>query len=94
MDSENVQAIKKNGRDLAITIGDILFSGVKTGMYVHKILLVGDDIDIFNFQDIIWAYSACCRPDRDGSLSTEAKSFAIVPFVMGGSGLMKGGKAV
>lgn len=45
-------------------VGDLIF-GHKAGYTMHRIVLVGSDIDVYDDKDLLWAFSTRCRPGTD-----------------------------
>ncbi|KAF2166316.1 hypothetical protein M409DRAFT_66771 [Zasmidium cellare ATCC 36951] len=70
-------------------IGRVLFAS-KPGTYVHKILVVGDDIDIYNWDDVIWAYSTRCLPTRDEIPFEDVVTWVLLPSVAQSEGRATG----
>jgi 3-polyprenyl-4-hydroxybenzoate decarboxylase len=58
----------------------------RSGMFEHHVLVVGDDIDIFNFNDVMWAYTTGCRPGVDDFYFHDVLGFALVPYQSQGQG--------
>lgn len=81
--------------DLCRKIGNISFAS-KPGTYCHKILVVSDDVDIYNWEDIIWAYTTRCHPTRDEIPFEDVVAWRLLPSVMQqkGEARVKGGKVV
>lgn len=77
--------MKTTSEKLSRQIGDLLL-GSKPGWFIHKILVVGDDIDAFNFKDVMWAYSTRCRPGIDEYLYDNVPGFFLVPYMSHGPG--------
>ncbi|KAK4506227.1 hypothetical protein PRZ48_004192 [Zasmidium cellare] len=74
-------------------IGRVLFAS-KPGTYVHKILVVGDDIDIYTWDDILWAYTTRCLPTRDEIPFEDVNAWVLLPSVAQTPGKTRGGKVV
>lgn len=75
-------------------VGEVIF-GSHAAVATSRILLFGDDIDIFNFSDVLWAYVTRCRPGQDEYLFEDVKGFYLMPFMSHGPGNpSKGGKVV
>ena len=59
----NIQELIKlqtNAKELLNLVGDFLFKSkecYKVCLILHEVILVGDDIDIFDFKQLIWAYT-------------------------------------
>lgn len=45
-------------------VGDLIFRH-KAGYTMHRIVLVGSDIDVYDDKDLLWAFSTRCRPGTD-----------------------------
>lgn len=63
--------------------GDIVFKD-KSSMLVNRILLIGDDVDIRDFQNIVWAFVTRCRPGKDEYLFEDVPSFPLTPYMSHG----------
>lgn len=62
---------------------------------MHRLILVGEDIDIYNDKDVLWAYTTRCRPNLDEVFFEEVLGFRLIPFMGYGNGdPIKGGKVV
>lgn len=76
------------------TIGDLIFYN-KAGNAAHRLLLVGPDIDIYNFKDVAFAYSTRCRPGQDETFYEDCFGFMLIPFMGHGFGNPgRGGRVV
>lgn len=95
VDLKKLQALKTNKKDFSKRIGDLLFYG-KPASIIHEIIIVGDDIDIFDFRSFIWAYVTRHTPGEDQLQYSDCAAFALAPFVSQGPIIktMKGGKCV
>lgn len=75
-------------------IGDLVF-GRKCGYTIHRLMLVGPDIDIYNFKDVMYAFSTRCRPGQDETSFEDCAGFPLVPYMSHGTASpIKGGKVV
>jgi UbiD family decarboxylase len=75
-------------------VGDLVFAH-KVGYTIHRLVLVGDDIDVYNFKDVIFAFSTRCRPETDETFFQECRGFPLIPYMSHGSGSpVQGGKVV
>ncbi|ODV87919.1 hypothetical protein CANARDRAFT_54491 [[Candida] arabinofermentans NRRL YB-2248] len=95
IDLKKLRDLKTNPKDFSKWIGDLLLPH-KPCFIIHEIILFGDDIDIFSFRDVAWAYATRHAPVYDMVEYSEVKAFALAPFV-NQSDLMKkvqGGKSV
>ncbi|TLD11708.1 hypothetical protein PspLS_11792 [Pyricularia sp. CBS 133598] len=75
-------------------VGDVVFSE-KAGLTVHRLILVGEDIDIYEDKDVIWAFSTRCRPNDDETFFDNVRGFRLIPYMGQGTGNPRqGGKVV
>lgn len=75
-------------------IGDAVFR-TKSGCTIHRLLLVGEDIDVYNFKDVIWAFCTRCRPGMDEFIFEDCPGFPLIPYMSHGNGNpLRGGKIV
>lgn len=94
IDRKALRALKTNATELCNKIGNLVFRH-KCGMQIHRLLVVGDDINPFNFNDVIWAYVSRCRPDMDEFHFEDVAAYPLVPYMSRGPGTkLTGGKMV
>lgn len=98
VDRQKLAAMNTNARDLCLRIGELVFHH-KCGMQIHRLLVVGDDIDPFRLEDVMWAYATRCRPNVDDFYfdGEDVPAYPLVPYMSHGpEGLSKvnGGKVV
>ena len=94
VDRQALKAMDTNAPDFANKIGNLVFRN-KCGMQIHRLLLVGDDIDPFDFQSVMWAYSTRCRPGMDDFHFEDVQAYPLVPYMSHGPGTkLTGGKVV
>jgi UbiD family decarboxylase len=94
VDIEALKARKTNAKELCNAIGNLVFRS-KPGMQIHRLLIVGNDINPFNFQDVMWAYSTRCRPSMDEFHFEDVQAYPLVPYMSHGPGTkLTGGKVV
>ncbi|OJJ43646.1 hypothetical protein ASPZODRAFT_19366 [Penicilliopsis zonata CBS 506.65] len=77
-------------------VGEVVFR-TKAGMIIHRVVLVGDDIDVYSGADVLWAFSTRCRPGTDETFFDDAsiRGFTLIPYMSHGSAdPRKGGKVV
>ena len=93
-DSDKLCAMKTNGPELSKKIGDLIFNH-KAGYSIHRLILVGDDIDVHDGEDVMWAFSTRCRPGDDEIFFRDVRGFPLIPYMSHGSfSANKGGKVV
>ncbi|KAI1387612.1 putative 3-octaprenyl-4-hydroxybenzoate carboxy-lyase [Hypoxylon trugodes] len=94
IDTEKLRAMKTTPAEFSRGIGDIVFHA-KCGSMIHRLVLVGDDIDIYNFKDVSWAFCTRCRPRMDEYFYEDVIGYPLIPYMGHGNGDMwKGGKVV
>ncbi|OHE99284.1 hypothetical protein CORC01_05325 [Colletotrichum orchidophilum] len=94
VDTEKLRAMKTNAKDFCRSIGDIVFND-KVGYTIHRLVIVGEDIDVYDFKDVIWAFSTRCRPGLDEHHFEEVRGFPLIPYMSHGNGdIRTGGKVV
>ncbi|RFU36194.1 hypothetical protein B7463_g137, partial [Scytalidium lignicola] len=93
VDTAKLRQMRTNPKDFCKRISDVVFA-VKPGFFLHRIFLVGDDIDVFDFKEIMWAYATRCRPGTDEFLFDDLQGFFLIPFMLHGPAGTVGGKMV
>lgn len=94
VDTQKLRAMKTSSKEFSKKVGDLIFNH-KAGYTIHRLVLVGDDIDVYDFKDVIWAFSTRCRPNDDEVFYNDCKAFPLVPYNSHGSfSPIKGGKVV
>jgi len=64
-------------------------------MQIHLLLIVGDDIDPFKFEDVTWTFATRCRPAMDEFHFEDVAAYPLVPYMSHGPGTkLTGGKVV
>ncbi|EGZ23463.1 hypothetical protein PHYSODRAFT_258069 [Phytophthora sojae] len=64
VDTAKLRAMGTDSKTFRKQVGDLVFNE-KAGYTIHRIVLVGDDIDVFDEADTMWAFSTRCRPYDD-----------------------------
>ncbi|KAL5627182.1 hypothetical protein FOBRF1_001525 [Fusarium oxysporum] len=95
VDTEKLGDMKTSSAELCRRIGDLAFKD-KSCMLVNRIILIGDDIDVFNWNDVMWALVTRCRPGKDETLFEEVRGHPITPYMSHGphGNPTQGGKVV
>ncbi|CAH0036140.1 unnamed protein product [Clonostachys rhizophaga] len=94
IDTNRLAKEKTNSQDFCSKLGQIAFND-KSCMLINRILLFGHDVDIRQFDDIIWALVTRCRPGRDEYVFEDVPGFPLTPYMSHGSGdARRGGKAI
>jgi UbiD family decarboxylase len=93
-DTSILSAMNTDGPELSKKIGDLIFTH-KAGYKIHRLVLVGDDINVHDEKDVMWAFSTRCRPGDDEVFFGDVKGFPLIPYMSHGRlSLVRGGKAV
>ncbi|KAH7412830.1 UbiD decarboxylyase family [Cadophora sp. MPI-SDFR-AT-0126] len=85
IDCGKLRAMRTNPKQLCEKIGNTIFTD-RSGMFEHHILVVSDDIDIFDFKDVMWAYTTRCRPGVDDFYFHNTLGFSLTPYQSQGEG--------
>ncbi|KAI9833014.1 MAG: Ferulic acid decarboxylase 1 [Sarea resinae] len=94
IDTSTLQTLHTTSAAFRDQVGALIF-GDKRGYTIHRVVLVGPDIDIYDFKDVIWAFCTRCRPAADETFFEDVAGFPLVPYMSHGSGpATKGGKVV
>jgi UbiD family decarboxylase len=80
--------------DFRKKVGDLVFDH-KAGYTIHRLVLCGSDIDVYELKDVLFAFSTRCRPNKDETFYEECRGFPLVPYMSHGTGSpIQGGKVV
>lgn len=94
VDLKKLGALKTNAAEFSKRVGDLVFAN-KSSMLINRVFLIGDDIDIYNFKDIVWALSTRSRPGADDFPFEDVRGLPIMPYMSHGTGdPRRGGKMV
>lgn len=94
VDGAELRKLKTNSKEFSKKVGDLIFHH-KAGYTIHRIVLVGDDIDVYNGKDVLWAFSTRCRPQMDEIFYEDVPGFPLIPYMSHGNGPKnRGGKVV
>ncbi|KAF8869386.1 3-octaprenyl-4-hydroxybenzoate carboxy-lyase [Mucidula mucida] len=84
VDGEKLRAMNTNSKDFSKRLGDLVFRS-KPGFFIHRLILVEDDIDVYKGEDVMWAFSTRCRPGTDEIFYDDVKGFELIPYMSHGS---------
>jgi phenacrylate decarboxylase len=94
VDRASLRNLKTNAKDFCNKIGNLVFRH-KCGMQIHRLLVVGEDINPYNFEDVMWSYATRCRPQMDEFHFEDVQAYPLVPYMSHGPGTkLTGGKVV
>jgi 3-polyprenyl-4-hydroxybenzoate decarboxylase len=77
-------------------VGEILFRNGRPAIIAHNAILVDERIDIYNFDDVVWAFATRSRPNMQQTFFEEVPAYPLVPFMSHGPvpNAEEGGKVV
>lgn len=94
VDTAKLREMKTTSEAFCRQIGDIVYNH-KVGYTIHRLVIIGDDIDAYDFKDVMWAFSTRCRPGMDEYLFEDVPGFPLIPYMSHGNGKPnRGGKVV
>jgi UbiD family decarboxylase len=68
------------GGDLVRLLGEILFRS-RTGSFIPKVILTGDDIDPANLEELVWAFATRNHPEKGQTLFPNENVLPLVAFL-------------
>lgn len=80
IDIVRLRKIKTTSAEFRKRVGDVIFNH-KAGCTIHRLVLVGNDIDVYEFKDVIWAFSTRCRANLDETFFEDVRGFLLVPYM-------------
>ncbi|KAE8371645.1 UbiD decarboxylyase family [Aspergillus bertholletiae] len=93
VDSERLRSLGTTSEEFCKMIGKVIFSD-KRSFLASRIVLVGDDIDIYDFKEVMWAFACRCRPGKDDHIFDDVPGLPLVPFMYNTPRPCRGGKTV
>ena len=94
IDTKKLRSMKVTSKELCKKFGDLVFNH-KAGYTIHRLVLVGEDVDVYNGKDVLWAFSTRCRPGTDELFFEDVRGFPLIPYMSHGSASpVRGGKVV
>jgi UbiD family decarboxylase len=87
-------AMNVDPKTFAKQIGDLIFNH-KAGYTIHRLVLVGEDIDVYDDKQVMWAFSTRCKPGVDEVFFDNVRAFPLIPYnAHGSSSPVRGGKVI
>jgi 4-hydroxy-3-polyprenylbenzoate decarboxylase len=68
------------GQDLVRQLGELLFRS-RTGSFIPKVILTGDDIDPANLDELVWAFATRNHPENGQTLFPNENVLPLVAFL-------------
>ncbi|PYH88521.1 putative 3-octaprenyl-4-hydroxybenzoate carboxy-lyase [Aspergillus ellipticus CBS 707.79] len=94
VDTAKLRESKITPKEFQKKVGGVVFNH-KAGYTIHRLVLVGEDIDVYDGRDVMWAFSTRCRPSADETFFEDVRGFPLVPYMSHGTGSpTQGGKVV
>ena len=94
VDNEKLRQMNTTSEEFCRKLGDVLFND-KCSYLINRFIIVGEDIDVFDFQDIMWAFVDRCRPGQDEYIREDVLGFHLTPYMAHGKGdKRRGGKLI
>lgn len=94
IDISKLREMNTTPKDFRKAIGDLVFS-CKAGYTIHRLVLCGSDIDVYDFKDVMYAFSTRCRPKTDETFYEDCRGFPLIPYMSHGTASpVQGGKVV
>ncbi|CAG8084375.1 unnamed protein product [Penicillium salamii] len=94
IDTARLREMNTTSVELRKRIGDLIFNA-KAGYTIHRLVLCGDDIDVYDGKDVMWAFSTRCRPGSDETFFEDVRGFPLIPYMgHGAHSKTMGGKVV
>ncbi|MFZ4834299.1 UbiD family decarboxylase [Rouxiella sp. Mn2063] len=80
VDTEKLALLNTDARSFADHIAEIYYS-THAGYLVPKLLLIGNDIDITNIDEVVWALATRAHPQHDFIAYPNIPGFPMVPYL-------------
>ncbi|KAH8886570.1 putative 3-octaprenyl-4-hydroxybenzoate carboxy-lyase [Thozetella sp. PMI_491] len=94
VDIKKLAEMKTTPEEFCKKLGDLVYND-KSCMLVNRVLLVGDDVDVQNFNDIVWAMATRCHPGKGEYIFDDVPGFFLTPYMSHGvCDPRRGGKIV
>src|SRR4029079_3865918 len=69
-----------NGDELAHALGALMFRS-RSGSFIPKVILVGDDVDPADLQELTWAFATRNHPERGRVLFPDRPMLPLVAYL-------------
>jgi UbiD family decarboxylase len=85
VDIKKLKTMNTIPEELRKMTGDMIFNH-KAGYTIHRLVLCGENIDVYDAKDIMYVFSTRCRPNKDKTFFEECRGFPLIPFMSHGTG--------
>jgi phenacrylate decarboxylase len=80
VDTQEICKMRTTSREFCNRLGDLAF-GHKSCMLINRLLVVGDDIDVYDWNKVMWAFTTRCRPGHDEYLFEDVRCHPLTPYM-------------
>lgn len=80
VDTDKLAQMNTTAADFARKVAEVVF-GSHSGYLIPKLILVGNDIDIVDINQVVWALATRSHPDHDHFTFPDIKEFPMVPYL-------------
>lgn len=80
VDIEKLAGMNTTAADFAGKVAEVVF-GSHAGYLIPKLILVGNDIDIVDIDQVVWALATRSHPARDHFIFPDVREFPMVPYL-------------
>ncbi|KAJ9314216.1 hypothetical protein DTO271D3_5445 [Paecilomyces variotii] len=81
VDTKKLASMNISPEELCKRAGELIF-GTHAGWEIPKVFLVGDDVDITDINQVLWALSTRYRPGADEYIFDDATGLPLLPYMM------------
>ncbi|KAL2216505.1 alpha subunit of phenylphosphate carboxylase [Thermoascus aurantiacus ATCC 26904] len=80
VDIQKLAALQTTPQDLCRRAGELIFS-THAGWEIPKVFLVGDDVDITDIDQVLWAVATRYRPGADEYVFDDTRGLPMLPYM-------------
>ncbi|ODV94031.1 hypothetical protein PACTADRAFT_59926 [Pachysolen tannophilus NRRL Y-2460] len=84
VDNEGLRNLHTTPEEFCTTVGRIIFAS-QAGIVAPKVIIVGEDIDITNIEEVVWALSTRRTPGISEFVFNDIPNFPLNPFMSHGA---------
>lgn len=85
VDTETLRALETTPAYFCTQVDETVFTH-KDEYTIHRLILIGYDIDVYDFKGVIWSFCTRCRPGIDEYLFDDVPVFPFIPYMSHGNG--------